>query len=239
MKKNVLVTGGNSRIGFSAAQLFKESGYDVTTLGRNSKSVKDAAERLSIKHCIADLSQLGHLDHLSELFGDGLDVLVNNGAMAQFMPIEAHTSEIFENNINTNIRAPLYLIQKLLPALEKKQGSVINVSSIIVENGKANASLYAATKGAIDGITRSLALEFATRGVRVNAVSPGAIDTPIVHKLGIPEEHIPGMLAQQAAAIPLQRLGDPLEVAKVILAQAEASYVTGAIWKVDGGVSAG
>ncbi len=236
--KNVLITGGNSGIGYATAVLFSQRGYNVTISGRDENKLKLAATELGADFFVADLADLNQLESLSETFTDGLDVLVNNGAMAQFMPIEAHTKEIFDLNISTNVHGPLYLIQKLLPSLEKKSGAIVNVSSLIVDNGKPNASLYAATKGAIEALTRSLALELAPRGVRVNAVSPGAIDTPIVHKLGIPEDEIPALLTHQAAAIPLKRLGKPEEVAEVIFAQATASYVTGAVWKVDGGVDA-
>ncbi len=235
---NILITGGNSGIGYATADLFSRQGYEVTISGRDAIKLESAAKQLDCNYVVADLADLNQLDSLCEKFSDGLDVLVNNGAIAQFMPIEMHTTEIFEHNINTNVRGPLYLIQKLLPALEKKSGSIVNVSSLIVDNGKPNASLYALTKGAIEALTRSLALEFAPKKIRVNAVSPGAIDTPIVHKLGIPESDIPALLELQAAAIPLKRLGKPEEVAEVIFAQATANYVTGSIWKVDGGVDA-
>ena len=125
-----------------------------------------------------------------------------------------------------------------MPALQKRQGCVTNISSAITNNGLPNASLYAATKGAIDAFTRSLARELAPQNIRVNVVSPGAIDTPIITKFGFNEEQIKVFKAQVETTIPLQRYGRSEEVAQVIVAQVEATYVTGAVWAVDGGVDA-
>lgn len=237
--KNILITGGNSGIGYATAKLAKERGYEVTISGRNSEGLAEAAEVLGVKGIMADISKMKDLEILAHNFAEsGLDALVNNAAIARFMPITSHTEADYEAFFNTNIRGPFALIQLLLPALENKKGGVTNVSSAVTNNGLPNASLYAATKGAMDGFTRSLAVELAPRGIRVNCVSPGAIDTPIITKLGLPPEQINEIKAQQEAMIPLGRYGKPEEVAHVILAQLEADYVTGAVWSVDGGVDA-
>lgn len=237
-QQSALVTGGNSGIGYATAALLKEHGFNVMISGRSDAALRAAAAQLGINCMVADMTRLDELERLAAAFPAGLDLLVNNAGTAQFMPVEAHTAAIIDDCFHTNVRGPMYLIQRLLGSLEKRKGSVVNVSSIIVENGKPHASLYAASKGAMDAMTRSLALELAPRGIRVNAVSPGAIDTPIVDKLGIPDELKPVLLEQQVQSIPLQRLGEPMEVAEVILSLAQSSYVSGAIWKVDGGVSA-
>jgi NAD(P)-dependent dehydrogenase (short-subunit alcohol dehydrogenase family) len=237
--KKILITGGNSGIGYATAKLFKENGYDVTICGRNPERVNQAATEIQVEGIVADMTNLGDIEALSSRFTEsGLDALVNNAATAKFMPINLHTEMDYNEFFNTNIRGPMALIQALLPALEKCQGCVTNISSAITKNGLPNASLYAATKGAIESTTRSLALELAPKNIRVNAVSPGAIDTPIINKLGIPPEQIEAAKAQQEAMIPLRRYGLPDEVAQVILAQIEATYVTGSIWGVDGGVDA-
>jgi NAD(P)-dependent dehydrogenase (short-subunit alcohol dehydrogenase family) len=116
-------------------------------------------------------------------------------------------------------------------------GSITNVSSAVVNNGLANAALYAATKGALEAFTKSLAIEFAPVGVRINAVAPGAIDTPIITKLGLDEQTQAAVKAHMETTIPLARFGRADEVAEVIVAQLESSYTTGAIWAVDGGVN--
>ncbi len=236
--KSVLITGGNSGIGLATAMAFQNLGYDVTILGRNAIHTNEIAEKYKFKKIIADLQDSNEIEKIIEPFKDGLDILVNNAGIAQFFPLDALSKELFNENFYTNVYGPLYLTKTLIPALEKQQGSVVNISSIIVNNGKPNSAIYAATKGAVDGMTRSLALELAPKKIRVNGIAPGAINTPLLGKLGIPEEHIPALLKEQENAIPLQRLGEPEEIAQVVIALAESSYSTGAIWDVDGGISA-
>ena len=131
------------------------------------------------------------------------------------------------------------LSQFLLPALEKRKGCITNISSAIVRNGIPNATLYAATKGAIEAFSRCLAIELAKTGVRVNAVAPGAVKTPLITKLDIPQEQIKEFVTfQENNLIPMGRYAKPEEIAHVIVAQIEASYVTGAVWNADGGVDA-
>jgi NAD(P)-dependent dehydrogenase (short-subunit alcohol dehydrogenase family) len=237
-QKSALITGGNSGIGYATAALLKEHGYAVTISGRSEAALGTAAAQLDVSHVVADMADLEDLDRLAAAFSDGLDLLVNNAGTAQFVPLEAHTAAMIDHCFHTNVRGPMYLIQRLLGSLAQRKGNIVNVSSIIVENGKPHASLYAASKGAIDAMVRSLALELAPRGIRINAVSPGAIETPMMDKLGIPEELKPVLVEQQINAIPLKRFGQPGEVAEVILALAQSGYVTGAVWKVDGGVNA-
>lgn len=237
MKKNALVTGGNSGIGFAAARLLKKRGYEVFISGRHDARLQEAAGVLGVDWILADMANLDDLEALVLPFlQNGLDVLVNNAAIASFKPLAAHTKEDYRLFFDTNIRGPLELIRLLLPALEKRQGSVCNVSSIIVTKGVANGSLYAASKGAMDAFTRSLARELAPKGIRINGVAPGAIETPMFGKLGLSEEQLQGLRQKQEASIPLHRYGRPEEVADVIVNQLEAPYVTGAIWTVDGGV---
>ncbi|MGV1100734.1 SDR family NAD(P)-dependent oxidoreductase [Thiovibrio sp. JS02] len=238
MQKNVLITGGNSGIGFAAAKLFKDKGYAVTITGRDSERLKRAASRLGADALIADLGKPGDLARAAEIFlAEGLDVLVNNGAIAKFQALDAFSAADFDEMFHVNVRGPLLLMQALLPALEKRGGGVVNVSSVIVEKAAPNTFLYAASKGAVDAFTRSLAKELAPRKIRVNGVAPGAIDTPIFSKTGLGAEALQAMRKKQENHIPLGRYGQPEEVARVIVAMAEATYVTGAIWRVDGGVT--
>ncbi len=239
MAKNILVTGGNSGIGYATAALAKARHYDVTICGRDAERVANAAEMLGVRGVVADMSDPEQIKALAAYFNDdGLDGLVNNAAMAKFMSIKDHTLGDFDDFFNVNVRGPLLLIQALIPALAKCKGSISNISSAVVNNGLPNASLYAASKGAVDGFSRSLALELAVDGIRVNCISPGAIDTPIITKLGLSPEQIGEIKAHHEANIPLRRYGSADEVAHVVLSQLEALYVTGSVWSVDGGVDA-
>ena len=211
----------------------------MTISGRNSERLSQAAAELGVEWVAADMARIEDLKMIATGFAEnGLDVLVNNAGIAAFMPIDAHTELDYERFLNTNIRGPLALIQALMPALRKRRGCIINISSAISSNGLPNASLYAATKGAVDAFSRSLALELAPQDIRVNVVSPGAIETPIFSKMGLDEKQMKSIKAHVESTIPMHRYGRPEEVAQVIFAQVEATYVTGAVWGVDGGIDA-
>lgn len=239
MQKTALVTGGNSGIGFATAKLLKSKGYQVTICGRDEGRVANAAEELGVNGIVADMGNVEQVQNLAiQFIGKPLNALVNNAAIARFLPLPYCTNTDFDEFFNINVRGPLDLIKALLPSLQEARGSITNVSSAVVNNGLANAALYAATKGALESATKSLALEFAPLGVRVNAVSPGAIDTPIITKFGLDEQTIAAIKAQMETTIPLGRYGTADEVATVIVAQLESTYTTGAVWSVDGGVNA-
>ncbi|MCI5167423.1 MAG: SDR family oxidoreductase [Candidatus Electrothrix sp. GM3_4] len=236
MSKTALITGGNSGIGYATANLLKEKGYSVVITGRHKGRVSRAAVEIGVECIIADMAELEDIKRLASRFQNkGLNVLVNNAAIVRFIPLSELSSTDYSLFFNTNIRGPLELIREMLPALEKRQGSVTNISSIAVNNGLVNGSLYAATKGALEAATRNLALELAPKKIRVNAVSPGAIDTPLAEKSGRSREAIDAHKAMLEKIIPLQRYGKAEEVAQVVCAQLEATYVTGSVWVVDGG----
>lgn len=239
MRKYALVTGGNSGIGLATAKVLKERGYSVTISGRNAAGVAKTARELGIDAIIADMGNIQDIKRLAAYFVDnGLDVLINNAATAKFQPLSAISPTDFDEIFHINVRGPLLLMQELLPALEKRQGCVVTVSSAIVKKAAPNTTLYSACKGAIDAFTRTLAKELATQGIRVNAVAPGAINTPIFNKIGLPPEALQNLRKIQEQNIPLGRYGEPQEVAEVIMAMVESTYVTGAVWRVDGGVTA-
>ena len=239
MQPTALITGGNSGIGYATAKLFKDNGYDVTITGRDETRLAEAAEKLDVKGFTADMSSVEDIAALANHYKDSpLNVLVNNAGICKVAPLEYLNTSDIEESLNINVRGTMLLTQQLLTSLRKAKGCVINVSSAIVENGVPNSSLYAASKGAIDAFTRNLALELAPDEVRVNAVTPGSIDTPLFGKLGIPETEVNAIREQIKSTIPLQRHGKPEEVAQVIYAQVNSTYVTGSIWTVDGGVAA-
>ena len=238
MQKTALVTGGNSGIGYATAKLLKEKNYAVTICGRDPGRVEAAAAELGVTGVVADMGNLEHVQQLAARFaGKPLDVLVNNAGIARFVPLQFSSTADFEEIMNVNIRGPLELIKQLLPSLQEAKGSITNISSAVVNNGLANASIYAASKGALEAMTKSLAIEFAPINVRVNAIEPGAIATPIVTKLGLDPAMLPALQAHMESTIPMHRFGTSEEVAAVIVAQLESTYTTGAVWVVDGGVN--
>jgi len=237
MNKTALITGGNSGIGYATAKLFKEKGYNVTITGRNEKKVKSAASDLGVDYIVADLARFSDLKKISDnLINSELDVLVNSAGIAHPKPIEMYSLEDFDDHMNVNLRASLFLTHYLLPALEKTQGCIINISSIITRRSAPGFGIYTATKGAIEAFTRNSALELAPKNIRVNAICPGAIDTPMFDKFGMTDEQAIEAKERTLATIPLHRFGVPEEIAQVVLSQVESTYVTGAIWNVDGGV---
>lgn len=237
MAKIALVTGGNSGIGYATAKLLKEKGYEVFISGRNASKVEQAAKELDVQFIIADMSVSGDIEQLASHFlQTGIDVLVNNAGILKLAALEDVTREDFLEIIDVNLWSYLFLMKQLLPALRKRKGCVTNISSVSANKGVSHSSLYAPTKAAIEALTRSLAAELAP-DIRVNAVSPGATDTPIFSKLDIDFDALPESLKQAHASVPLKRVGTPDEVAHVVLAQLEATYATGAVWRIDGGVS--
>lgn len=234
--KIALVTGGSSGIGYAIAKRLIDRGCKVIITGKNEATLKTAAEKLGAGWALADMENSYALQALSSQFNEtGIDFLINNAGIAGAIPIENYTPEEHDIFFNTNVRGPLLLIKDMLPHLERRQGSIVTITSSIVEKGAAASFLYAATKGAVEAFTRSLAVELAPRGIRVNAVSPGPIDTPIFEKAGMTELQKETLLAKHRSTIPLGRRGKPEEVAHVVVAQLEAGFVTGAVWHVDGG----
>jgi NAD(P)-dependent dehydrogenase (short-subunit alcohol dehydrogenase family) len=241
--KIVLITGGNSGIGLAAAQEFERKGALVVVTGRNTDTLAAAARALG-KDAItlkADVTKAADLD---QLFGTvrekhgRIDVLFANAGVAKLAPLESTSEELFDEMLDTNFRGAYFTVQKALPLLTVG-GAIIFTTSYFDQVGVAGTSAVSASKAALRSLTRTLATELLPRRIRVNAVSPGVIATPLFGKLGLPPETVEEIGKSLMGKIPVKRFGSPQEIAKVVtfLASADASYITGSEIAVDGGLT--
>lgn len=240
-KKTAVITGGNSGIGYATARKLKESGANVVITGRNKQAVENAASELGVIGLVADQANLDDIDSLVNQVKNKLgnvDILFVNAGVAALAPVEQLTEEQFDNTMNINFKGAFFTLQKFLPILSDG-ASVIYLSSINAYTGMPNTAVYAASKAALNSLTRTAAYELAPRRIRVNSVNPGPVNTPIFGKLGMPDETIKQFTAAMQERIPLKRFGEPEDVANLVafLASDHASFITGSEYNIDGGAN--
>ena len=242
--KVVFVTGGTSGIGLESARLFRAEGAQVAIVGSHAERLAAAGKELGddVLLVSADLRKVDDIEHAVQQtvarFGH-LDVVFANAGASTVAPLEAVTPEYFQHNVALNFAGTFFTIQKTAPHI-RQGGSIVVTTSFLNEVGRPGLSVLAATKAAARSLVRTLGAELAPRGIRVNAVSPGAIATPFYSKIGLPEEQLSAIAAGLQDAVALKRFGDPVELARAVLylASDDASYVTGTELVVDGGLTA-
>lgn len=243
--KIVLVTGASSGIGRATALIFARNGADVVAVGRNESelfSLKEDADGVegSIRPHLADVTELTQVDRLvtetGEKFGQ-IDVLINAAGIIKSGSLETTTLDDWDRMLNINLRSVFYLMQRCLPHLEAAKGNIVNVSSVTGTRAFPGVLAYCVSKAGIDQLTRCTALELAPKGVRVNAVNPGVVETNLHKRGGMSPEDYDKFLANAANTHPLGRAGQPEEVADLIyfLASDNAKWITGATYAIDGG----
>ena len=245
--KRVLVTGAGTGIGQGIALAFARAGaavavhYSQSSTGAEAvvkEIVDQGGTAAAFKADFSQIEPLQSMAHEAVKFLGGLDVLVNNAGITMNRPIGKVTGEQFDLLYAVNVRAPFFLTQALLPELEKSRGSIINLSSIHAYEGYTEHSVYAGTRGAIVAFTRQLAIELAPRGVRVNAIAPGAVPVPN-HFKSTPGVDVEKTIADLGKVIPCGFAGTPEDIANValFLASDAARYIVGQTLIVDGGTT--
>lgn len=243
--KRAVIVGGNSGIGLSSAEAFVREGARLLITGRNPETLKAAADRVGsgVIAMQCDITRMAEIDALAAAAAkafDKIDVLFINAGGGRFSPIEQVSEQDYDELMDANMKGVFFTLQKLLPWLDEGGASVILTSSIGWLKGLPTNSVYAASKAGVRALGRNAACELVGRGIRVNVISPGPVETPIIERTpGLPPEAIPGMRAMMIEHVPMHRMGRPEEVAEtaVFLASDESSFITGIDILVDGGLA--
>lgn len=236
-----LITGGTTGIGLATARVLHDGGYAVVVTGQNPETLASARRALADDVVVvhADARALADAERvaadLQRRFGR-LDVAFLNAGIGRRMPLEAVDEAAYDECFDVNVKGQVFTLQKILPLLGRGSSVVFN-SAVSAHRGVADWSIYSAAKGALLSLARALAVELAPRGIRVNAVTPGPIDTPAFGKLGLPPPALSGLKEHVTARVPLGRFGSDEEVARAVafLASSAASFITGAEIAIDGG----
>jgi NAD(P)-dependent dehydrogenase (short-subunit alcohol dehydrogenase family) len=239
--KIALITGGNSGIGFATANEFVKEGAYVFITGRDQSKLDESVKKIgsNVTGVQGDVGKLGDLDRLFEQIKKEkgkLDIVFANAGIAKYAPLGSIDEEHFDSIFDGNVKGLLFTVQKALPLLPDG-ASVILTSSVVGSKGLGNNSVYAATKAAIRSFARTWTTDLKARRIRVNAISPGPIDTEGLRELLGSTQAGQDRLKGINSTVPLGRLGQPEEIAKaaVFLASDDSSYVTGTELFVDGG----
>ncbi len=240
--KVAVVTGGNSGIGLGVAKAYAREGAQVAITGRDEKTLQSAAQEIgpgtlafkSDASKIADIEAA--MDRIRKSFGR-IDALFLNAGVGKFIPLEQVTEAFFDEVFNINVKGLLFTVQKALPLMKPGSAIVLN-ASINGHKALLHSTVYGASKAAVINLAKTLSIELVDRGIRVNSVSPGPIETAILTRAGMSAEQLQQTREWILSAVPMKRFGQPEEIAAAVLylTSPESAYVIGADLIVDGGM---
>jgi len=240
--KVAVVTGGNSGIGLAAAKAFTREGAKVAIIGRSDATLKAAQKELgpdalALKADTSKVSEIASAMEAIKRRFDRIDVLFVNAGVGRFIPFEEVSEEFFDEIMDTNVKGVFFTVQKAAPLLSRGAAGVLN-ASIAAHTGLPNSTVYAASKAAVVSLAKTLSADLLLRGVRVNVVSPGPVETPIFGRMNVPEEQLKQTKEWFAQQVPLKRFAQPDEIAEAVLylSSSQSNYVVGTELVVDGGM---
>ena len=237
--KTVLITGATGGLGLSIAEIFYKKNFNMILTGTNESKLEllDSKFTINTKVIKCNLAKSEEIIKMFDLIPDefeGIDVLINNAGITKDNLFLRMKEDDWDDVLNVNLKANFSLCKMVIKNMVKKRwGRIVNISSAVAKMGNAGQTNYAASKAAIEGFTRSLALEVASRGITVNAVAPGFIKTEILETID------PEKLQAMVKNIPVGRVGDVEDIASIVsfLASDESSYITGQVLHVNGGLT--
>jgi len=240
--KTAVITGGNSGIGLATVKEFKARGAKVLFTGRNPKTVAETAELTGTIGVVSDQSNLSDMDDLVSRTSQELgkvDILFINAGTLKIIPFEQVTEEIYDEYISINQKGFYFTLQKFLPLLSDNAVVFLMSGSGTKTSTFLGSSLKFQTAAAVNSIVRTLTLELAPRGIRINAILPAAVETNVFKNAGFPAEAVPQIYETIVAGVPLKRVAKAEEVANLVafLASDEASYINGVEYIIDGGLA--
>lgn len=238
--KVAVITGGNSGIGLATALRLKEEGAKVVIIGRDSATLSAAGTKYGFVTVQADVGRITDIDRMYQEIAASvgkIDVLFANAGIYKAAPLADTTESFFDETVDINLKGLFFTVQRALPHLNDGASIILN-SSTVTSKGWPGIAVYSATKAAVRSLARTFAAELLPRGIRVNAVSPGATFTPIFGRLGLGKEQLDATAAGLLKMIPAGRFANAEDIAAGVayLGSADAAYVVGAELTIDGGL---